>query len=437
MENMTALPGVKKHMLNSDFWIKKIKDSDKAIMHKDQIIEFNKSTFSKVKAMCNLSEYKERLSKEELIGIIESYMLPETTRYNIKGEKTQKNFYDKIISNTNIDKIKEINEVKFGIAIINTRVRSFPTDEGSFDSMDDIEFDLFQETECQAIEPVAILHTSRDNDWFFIQMYNYNGWVKKNDIAIGNNRKEILDYCNTDKFLIVTGNKISTQLNHYDSRISQNIFYMGTKIPLESNNITEAYNQTTVFNYVVKLPVKDIDGKLDFKNALISFMEDVNYGYLTYTRENILRQAFKLQGDRYDWGNNHNGRDCSSFVMYVYKTCGIILPRNADQQEMGEGIFYKINENASIYERNILFNKIVPGALIFMDGHVMLYIGEDNGEHFMIHDFYRYGTFDGETIKPVYVNEVAVTSTLMLTAKGKKFIETFIALGQYETSNSK
>jgi hypothetical protein len=436
MNNTTLLPGIENHMLSSDFWIKKIKDPGKVIMNDSEIIEFNKSTFSKVKFMCNLSLYKESLSKEELIGIIEGYTLPETIRYDKNGEKVQKDFYDKIINNTNIDEVEESNEVKFGIATKNMRVRSFPTDEGSFDSDNDIEFDLFQETECQAIEPVVILHTSQDNEWFFIQMYNYNGWVRKSGIAIGKSREEVFDYCNTDKFLIVTGNKISTQFNHYDSRISQNTFYMGTKIQQETNNIIEVGNQTNVFNYVVKLPVMDIYGKLEFKNALISFMEEVRSGYLPYTRENILKQAFKLQGDRYDWGNNHYGRDCSSFVMYVYKTCGILLPRNGDQQEMGEGIFYKINENASIYERNILFKKIAPGAEIFMDGHVMLYIGEDKGEYFMIHDFYRYGSLEGDTIKPIYVNEVAITSTLMLTSKGKKFIETFIALGQFETVSS-
>lgn len=432
MKDMTPIPipGTKEYMLSPYFWINKIEKADSIILTSDEINEFNNTTIKKVNTLCRMCEYKDRLSKEELISLIESYKIPEKTRYDVFGQNLKEDFYKGLIKNTNIEGIKDLNEVKFGLTIKNTRIRSFPTDMGSYGEADDIEFDLFQETECLAIEPVAILHESYDGEWFFIQMYNYNGWVKYSDVAVGRNKKEIFDYIECDKFLIVTGNRVQTQFNHYDSRVSKKDFFMGTKIPLEIEYTNEVGKQAVGFNHVIKLPVRDLNGRLEFKDAILSNMEDVNIGYLPYTRKNILAQAFKLQGDRYDWGNKNNGRDCSSFVMYVYKTCGIILPRNADDQEISHGISYKFQENQTIAERSSIFGKVAPGALIFMNGHVMIYIGEVNNEYFMIHDFHRYGIYDKEVVQLVEVNEVAVTSTLILTSKGKKFIETFTSLLQ-------
>ncbi|WP_399387467.1 NlpC/P60 family protein [Thermoanaerobacterium sp. CMT5567-10] len=126
---------------------------------------------------------------------------------------------------------------------------------------------------------------------------------------------------------VVTGNHIRTQFNPFDKDISELEFDMGTRIPLENNKLVSIGNQNTFGNHVVKLPTKDVNGNLVFKDALVSTLQDINRGYLPYTRANILRQAFKLLGDRYGWGDSFNGRDCSSFIMYVYKTFGFRLPK--------------------------------------------------------------------------------------------------------------
>lgn len=426
------IPGTTEGMLKDSFWIEKLKDPKTLIMAHEKIDQFNIGTFGKVDSICELSEYKAQLSRTELLALIENYKLPQKTRYDIKGEVVNNRVYEKILKNTNIDNIKDTNGVRFGITVKSTRVRSFPTNEGNFESDDDIEFDLFQETECLAIEPVVVLHESYDGKWLFIQMYNYNGWVLGEDIALAKNRKEVFDFINGEEFLMVCGNVVQTQFNHYDARLSRKCFSMGTKIPIMKSKELEIGKQAALNNYAVKLPLRDEAGGLEFKSALISSMEDVSLGYLSYTRENILKQAFKLQGDRYDWGNKNNGRDCSSYVMYIYKTFGIILPRNGDQQEMSEGASYKFDACETISDREEVFNKAKPGAVIFMNGHVMLYIGKNNNEHYMIHDFHRYGVDENGTIMPIDVNEIAVTSTLLLSSKGKKFIEVFTSLLQLE-----
>lgn len=410
-------------MLNPEYWIKKLDDADKIIMTEDEIHKFNREEINKVSTVYDLESYKERLSGDELVKFIKSYRIPQKEMFDKDGNLIKEDFYNDILNNTNLKGVKDISPVKYGIAVRNTSLRSFPTDIGVFSKKGDIEFDRFQETGCQALEPLIILHVSRDKKWYFVQMYNYIGWVKAQDVAIARDKKELFDYINSYKFLIVTGNYIKTQYNPFDSSVSKLEFTMGTKIPMEVNNIPENLsNQSIEGNYMVKLPIRDDDGTLKFRYALIAKNQDVSAGYLPYTRGNILKQAFKLLGDRYGWGDR-GGRDCSSYIMYVFKTFGFKLPRNTKEQEISEGKSLKFADGASIQERMKIFDNVKPGALIYMPGHAMIYIGKDGGVPYMIHDFNGYGKKEGNKYVFVPVNEVMVTSLLLPTSSGAKFIE--------------
>ncbi|EMT39777.1 Cell wall-associated hydrolases (invasion- associated proteins) [Thermoanaerobacter thermohydrosulfuricus WC1] len=420
-------------MLSPEYWIRKIDNADKVIMTPQEIENFNRKIINKVGMVCDIETYKESLKKDELIKLTKSYEIPKKPMYNRYGNLIEEDFYDDVIENTNLEKIEDVNPVKYGIAIRNTSIRSFPTEEAVFDKQGDIEFDRFQETGCQAFEPLVILHKSKDKKWYFVQMYNYSGWIKAEDIAVAKNKKELFDYINSLSFLLVTGNYIKTQSNPFDKNVSKLEFTMGTKIYLEKENILHQIgNQSVIGNYLVKLPVRNEEGNLDFRYALISKKEDVNVGYLPYTRENILKQAFKLIGDRYGWGDSLGGRDCSSYIMYIFKTFGIRLPRNADEQEISEGKSYKFTEEMPIEERIKVFDSVKPGALVYMPGHAMMYIGKEKGIPYIIHDFHGYGEKKEDKYEFIPVNEVMVTSVLLPTASGVPFIEKFTSVLEIE-----
>ncbi len=426
------IPDTKTEMLNAEYWIDKLQDGDKVIMKLDDIEKFNLRNTELVSEVYNLRSYKNKLAQEELKGFIQEYSIPEKVMYDVEGKEIQRTFYEDIIENTNINAITKINDVKYGITVKNTSLRSFPTSKAIFKASDDVEFDRFQETGCQAVEPVLVLHISKDRKWYFIQMYNYRGWVRVCDIALARDREEVLNYLDSKEYIVITGDFAYTQHNPHELGVSYLRLDMGTRIPLGEDNIDTVGNQSVLGNYVVKYPVRDADGKMQLKHALMSKAQDISIGYLPYTRANILKQVFKLFGHRYGWGDSFDGRDCSSTLMYVYKTFGFRLPRNGNEQESGTGISYRFNENSTIEDRKQIFDKVLPGAGIFMSGHVMMYIGRDNGEHYMIHCFYGIGEKAGDEYKFKVVNEVAVTSTLLTTSSGKLFINKFSSLLQME-----
>jgi cell wall-associated NlpC family hydrolase len=144
----------------------------------------------------------------------------------------------------------------------------------------------------------------------------------------------------------------------------------------------------------------------------------VTRGYLPYTRQNLLRQSFKFLGERYGWGHSYNARDCSGFVSDVYKTFGILLPRNSGDQGLsaiGSNLRF---DRATLAEARVeSLQSLEVGDLIYMPGHVMMYLGEVNGEPYVIHDVHglSYDTADGEYSSGV-LSGVSVTPLLPLRA---------------------
>ena len=94
------------------------------------------------------------------------------------------------------------------------------------------------------------------------------------------------------------------------------------------------------------------------------------------TRENLLATARRLLGTPYMWGGaSIKHVDCSGFTQFVYRQCGIVLPRNAREQiYTGEEVPYD-------------FDKMLPGDLLFYGtpaspgrrmvvAHVAMYYGD-------------------------------------------------------------
>ncbi|WP_430350852.1 SH3 domain-containing protein [Thermoanaerobacterium thermosaccharolyticum] len=426
------IPGTILEMLDAEYWIEKIPDADSLIMMQNDIMKFNQEIVKKCDSVYDLRSYRDSFTYDELLSLIKEYKLPEKEMYFGNGEIVKNDFYHYISDNLNISEIKKVNPVQYGITIKKTSLRSFPTDIAVYSKKGDIEFDRFQETSCQAIEPVLVLHESKDRKWYFIQMYNYRGWVKATDIAIAKDKEEVFDYLDTDYFIVVTGNHARTQFNPYYSDVSEIQLDMGTRVPLEKDMPDTIGNQSTYGNYAIKLPSRDDKGNMIFKYGLISIKEDVHCGYVPYTRANILNQAFKLIGDRYGWGDSFGGRDCSSFIMHIYKTFGFRLPRNADEQERCPGIVHKFSDDLSLIDIIEAFKGIKPGAALYMPGHAMMFVGMDGGVPYIIHDFTGYAERNGDKYDFIPVNEVMVTSSLLLTANGKMFLERIIKSVQFE-----
>jgi hypothetical protein len=169
-------------------------------------------------------------------------------------------------------------------------------------------------------------------------------------------------------------------------------------------------NQSAIGNYyIIKIPFREADGRLTFGNGYIPANEDVHYGFLPYTQKNLVQQAFKMLHQPYGWGEMSGGRDCSRFIMDLFNTFGILMPRNSNLQAK-MGIPLGALEGKTIEEKKKILDRAAPLAtLLRMPGHIMLYLGKHEGKHYAIHSIW--GIQKGGKSGPVYqkIGKVAVT----------------------------
>jgi hypothetical protein len=445
MQKAKLAPDVSEEMLAAKFWLSN--QDKRIIMTQAEIKAFNQATYQRAKKFdqeelfLNLEDYPEFLSKKNIKKIMD-------IEYKL-AELVQKSYYDRhgkelsgaqkkmIIKNLNQDdledEVRADRKVKFAVLIKRSSIKKYPTD--IFLAADQISTDLDrnQLTALSVGTPCAVLAESKDQNWLFIQAKLYKGWVKKENTALAVNKKEALSYLKSDRFLVVAESRVETEPNPFARDIFNVLFQMGDKIPLlKSEEIPDSLPennpqaQSAEGCYAVWLPTRNKNGNLEYKKALLARSNDLNEGFLPYTRENIIKEAFKLLGERYGWGGLFNRRDCSRFIMDIYRTVGIELPRDSGlaQQKIAAGKIIEIR--GDIKTRKAILNKLQAGDPIYMKGHVAMYLGERNGEHYLIHSASGYSReTDTENI-PVTVHGVFVMKAEQLLKNGERtYLESF------------
>lgn len=350
--NLSLRTNVTREMTNVYFWLNKIDNNDKILMTQEKISEYNDNLLKnsnpyndKGTGFVKLDEVNETVSKEEITAFINSSAsaAPSTT-YN---------------SNCNISNIEDT-KVLYGLTIATTSVKNVPTSASSGTN------NKYQETAFETGEGVIIYHTSSDNKYYYVQGFNYRGWVLKDFIALCS-KEEMLAYTNPSKFVVVTAERIECGV---DVR-------MGTVLPLTKQENGKVW---------VNIPKKDSDENLVLQEYELELNnEKVNVGYLDYSIKNVLRQMFKMLAYPYDWGDEHGGRDCSSTVDACYKCFGFIMPRNTSSLYNLTGVRYDVSTYTNTSKEACL-KELKPGTIILKSGHVMLYLGTDNDVCYIIHN---------------------------------------------------
>ena len=229
---------------------------------------------------------------------------------------------------------------------------------------------------------------------------------------------KIKAYRDQENFLVITGAKVHTAYVPNDDARSEVQLDMGVRLPLVDNEqVPYLLNgQNTYASHIVQLPTRDENGQLAIKPAMISKTADVNIGYLAYTEQDLIKQGFKFLGERYGWGHDYNGRDCTGFVGEIYKSFGLLMPRNSGQQGSSEyGKNSRFDKNANEASKLSVVKNMAIGDLIYIPGHVMMYLGEHQGEPYVIHDVKGLGYNKGDgSFYSSALNGVSVTPLLPL-----------------------
>ncbi|CAM3793568.1 C40 family peptidase [Rheinheimera salexigens] len=383
------VPLLQSEQLAPQYWQQKLAQGDQVILSPADIAARNAASFKRQAEMQPLVEINQALSAKQLTARINQVSsITSAQRYYADGSAVDAKAWQHYRQLLALDSVKPNNPVQFALVVKRTMLLAFPTHDRVFKQPDDVDLNRFQETGLFPAEPVAVLHQSRDKAWYLVQSFNYTGWVQASDIAIGQ-RQQVLDYAEQEPFLVVTGAKVHTAYTPSLPAISELQLDMGVRIPLLSaKDVGHNVNgQNPAASHIVQLPIRQADGRLDFTPALIARSQDVHQGYLAFTANNIISQAFKFLGERYGWGHDYNGRDCTGFVAEVYSSFGYKMPRNSSQQGKGEyGVNVRFNPLNDIEAKKQQLSQAQVGDLLYLPGHVAVYLGTSDGQDFIIHD---------------------------------------------------
>lgn len=370
MEFIVEFPEPELTIFDYEYWVNTMDskyDPYEILYTKEEIQAYNAvvwSDYSKTKVVDILNQPTSG-TKQEVTNEIQSYN--NMNSYNVYNDETQQRITNEekqiILDRRNLNAVADNVNFEFGLITDFARMRSYPTNYYSQGEA----LDRFQETSLNVGEGVVIKHTSSDGKWYFVQAYNYKGWVEAKNIA-KTTYQVVKDFLTAEDFIVVTGDKID---------ILGAPVRMGQTIPFTSK---------TESAYVLSFPTRNTEGNLELVDYSLSTEEDFNEGYLDYTFASVLELGFKLIGITYSWGDKYlDGRDCSSTMNNIYAVFGFKLPRNTSNQNKVPG--YSLDttgQNRLTLQQ--LKDDYRPGSLIFSSGHVMMYIGENEaGESYMLH----------------------------------------------------
>ncbi|WP_170309552.1 SH3 domain-containing protein [Litorilituus lipolyticus] len=451
--------------LTAKYWLNKLPAPDKVLMSQQEISAFNQTLVNTNPYITDPLAIKPVLTKSLLLGKINQISsIPSSARHFANKTPLTESDYQELRDKVNLAAITEANSVAYGLVTRRSVLRKFPTWQRAFklndDDTIDHELDLFQESGIFPGEVVAVLHNSKDGLWSLVQAYNYLAWMPSKDLAIGE-KDQIAQFNKAAHFITITGGKVFVDIprNAQNNEAELLQLDMGVRLPLvthlelslnDSSNNDSLYNvngQNPYANHIVRFPTKNSFGKLAFTTLSIPKSKDVTVGTLAMTQGNIIKQSFKFLGERYGWGHDFNGRDCTGFIGEIYKSFGLLMPRNSGQQaksDYGYNIRFQmpINEQLqakSKHEQDTLIElqykkkqqgleSLQVGDLLYLPGHVVMFLGMDKGQPYIIHDVKDYkvlqengqlyeGVLNGVSVTPLqpmhdYVNQLSVIKRL-------------------------
>jgi len=381
--------GVAEVHLKADYWIRRQRQPEQIVLDTAAIAAQNERLQQLDPSVHTLEALPSTLGRARIAAWIEAISKrPDKPLFDAQGEALSGAAIDALVDSVNLAALPAEQRTRYGLVTHRADLRTFPHRGRVFSSRGDTDIDRFQESGLFPGEPVAIVHESLDRQWWFVVSAFYAAWIEKIHVAEGS-AEEVFGYRRKSPYLVVTGATAHTVFTPEQPAVSTLQLDMGTRVPLlaEWPADTPVNGQHPYTSHVIELPVRDPDGSLRFTPALVPKREDVTRRYLPLTKAHLIEQGFKFLGERYGWGHSYNARDCSGFVSEVYRSFGIQLPRNTRDQALSPALnriaFSEVDDRA---KRRQALRELQVGDLIYIPGHVMMVIGEIDGEPYLIHD---------------------------------------------------
>jgi hypothetical protein len=376
------IPGVPPEAASSDFWLRAVQNQDDIILTAAEIDSLN-ANIRKKGDIRDVLAMPEKIAgkpfRDYLAG--NARFLADATFYvtgDIPLEQVER---ERIIARIDTLAVPDAITLRFGMTLLRSMGRTWPSEVLMMKDAGDNEFDQNVTASVDMATPVALIHASHDGRWVFVQTPRFLCWLPAQAVAFGD-RETVKVFVNPPTPVVAIGSDITVYASP-ETGIALGNLSMGGILPLRTAG--SEYCQVAV-------PIRGPEGELAAGAGYVRRSSDTAIGYLPFSFRNVYRQAFLLYGDRYGWGGMNGDRDCSGFILDVFRSFGIQLPRNSASQ--AQAVPVSLSFEGLDRATRIETMRSLPGGitLLKLDGHIMIYLGIIDGKPYAIHDFWAWRT---------------------------------------------
>ena len=416
-----GIPAFDEAMLSPDYWIRRAPKPDAVLLDARATAAQRAAAYAPGGGFVDIRKLPGTLTRAQILEWIEgaAQQTPVKLAVDDAGRPVGPDTVRLLREATAAGQVPASAPARYGLAVRRAALRTYPSDRVFHGAADQTDFESLTAGTLFPGEPVLVAHTSADGRWLLALTTQGPAWVHADDIAIGP-ADAVFGYAALPPGRVVTGDHVHTVHTRELPAVSQLDLDMGVALPRADVPPDQPVNGASPYaSWPVQLPVREADGSLVIRPALIRRSADTAPGYLPLTRANIIRQSFKLLGERYGWGHQFDARDCSGLVAETYRSMGLLLQHSSGLQGTSTALKHRAFTSADTHAARVkAVREAQVGDLVVVPGHVLMIIGHVNGEPYVIQDV-PYAVFkDPATgaLRRTKLNQVAVTPLLPLHA---------------------
>ncbi|MDD5717412.1 MAG: SH3 domain-containing protein [Sulfuricurvum sp.] len=327
-------------------------------------------------------------------------------------------WFDQIKYQSNFESYGSISQKAVTLKWMN--LRAFPTDKPLYKNPalagEGFPFDLLQNSSVNFNEPVFLSHTSKDGAWSYIFTNNASGWVPSEGVTV------------------IEGS-ISTLLQK-----SEKVFPIEDNVPLlDSSSRFRSYSRVGMV-----LPFDHEDGERYYVKTIdiggmVSLLsipkKSARLGISKLNKSDLTLIGTQMLNNTYGWGGMFGERDCSSMIRDMYTPFGFWLPRNsASQSKKGE--IFPLSTLSNDEKLAVIKQKGIPfETIIYLKGHVLLYIGTYESNVMVMHNIWGIRTLNKSGKTGRHIVGRAIISTLELGSDLEEYDPSMKLLSRIESMN--
>lgn len=377
--------------------------------------------------MYTLEELAEQATGDELRWLLNYFAERAQDREGyIGGERLPQSYWDDLVANANVEAVPDVLNVQYGYSVVWGNTKMYPTTDFAGEDPEDLFFDTTLCSECHPFQPLVVLHESADGAYWFVFLNGFGGWVPKEFVALCADKEEWLARQEMEDFLVVTGSILRLPDDEGCPELSGQLVPMGTKMKLvKLSDAPKVISDRCYFgNFVVSLPVRGENGMVEDRYCLVPASADVSVGFLPCTSRNLVELALKRAGDRYGWGGLGHTTDCCGLAKEIYACFGFELPRGVGQQGGLEAVTrYTLTEEMSEEARLDILRQVPSSSILCFPGHIMLYLGMQNGVPYCISAVGSFAQEDDESLTILSTNTVNINTLNVKRRSGLTWLQ--------------